>query len=150
MEDTTESISTGKKRSQEAKVGRIKYTLQLIKEIRRDIAEVKLMQRTIFCGLKGFFNFGKPFIEKICCVDEVDVAILQVLYEGGGAGVLPKDIASKLAEYKIKRHHVSRRLLRMNKRLEKELGQKIVEKRGWKWALTSFAYEIWGESEVES
>jgi hypothetical protein len=149
MEDTTESISTGKKRSQEAKVGRIKYTLQLIKEIRRDIAEVKLMQRTIFSGLKGFFNFGKPFIEKICCVDEVDVAILQVLYEAGSGGVFPKDIASKLAEYKITRHHVSRRLLRMNKRLEKELGQRIAEKRGHHWALTGFAVEVWGETEKE-
>jgi len=35
----------------------------------------------------------------------------------------------------------------MNKRLEKEIGQRIAEKRGWKWALTSFAYEVWGKIE---
>jgi hypothetical protein len=35
----------------------------------------------------------------------------------------------------------------MNKRLEKELGECIAEKRGWHWALTSFAVEIWGEAE---
>ncbi len=26
----------------------------------------------------------------------------------------------------------------MNKRLKKELGQQLVEKRGWHWALTNF------------
>jgi hypothetical protein len=150
MESTTESISTGrKKRSQEAKVGRVKYTLQLIKEIRRDIAEVKLMQRTIFRGLKDYFHFEKPFIEKISCVDQVDVDILQLLYEAGSGGILPKDVASKLAEYKITRHHVSRRLLRMNKRLEKELGQGVAEKRGHHWALTSFTVDVWQETEKE-
>ena len=33
----------------------------------------------------------------------------------------------------------------MNKRLEKEFGDHLVEKRGGHWALTSFAVEIWGE-----
>jgi hypothetical protein len=37
----------------------------------------------------------------------------------------------------------------MNKRLEKEIGQRIAEKRGLKWALTSFAFEVWGETENE-
>jgi len=34
----------------------------------------------------------------------------------------------------------------MNKRLEKEFGEKAAEKRGWHWALTKFAFESWGES----
>jgi len=148
MEATTEPVQTGrKKHSQEAKVGRVKYTLQLIKEIRRDIAEVKLMQRTIFSGLKGLFNFGKPLVEKIACADEVDVEILQQLLEAGSVGIYPKDVAENLKQYGLKRYHVSRRLLRMNKRLEKEIGQRIAEKRGWKWALTSFGYDTWGEAE---
>jgi hypothetical protein len=37
----------------------------------------------------------------------------------------------------------------MNKRLEKELGQRIAEKRGHHWALTGFAVEVWGETEKE-
>lgn len=40
---------------------------------------------------------------------------------------------------------MSRRIVRMNKRLECETGERLFEKRGWKWALTSFALEIWGE-----
>jgi len=35
----------------------------------------------------------------------------------------------------------------MNKRLEKEVGQRIAEKRGWKWALINFGYDTWGEAE---
>jgi len=35
----------------------------------------------------------------------------------------------------------------VNRRLEKEFGEHIAEKRGWHWALTSFAIEIWGETE---
>jgi hypothetical protein len=40
------------------------------------------------------------------------------------------------------RHQVSRRILRMNKRLEHETGEWLFEKRGWKWALTRFALDI--------
>jgi hypothetical protein len=35
----------------------------------------------------------------------------------------------------------------MNKRLEKQFSEGIEEKRGWHWALTSFAMEVWGENE---
>lgn len=131
-------------RSQEAKVGRIKYTFQLIKEMRRDIEEIKLSQRTILAGLKGLFNFEKPMIQKVVCQDEVDELILELLSESGGVGLLPKELAAKLTAYKVKRHQVTRRLQRVNRRVEKELGERLVEKRGWHWAFTGFANEVWG------
>ena len=34
----------------------------------------------------------------------------------------------------------------MNKRLEKEFGEHVVEKRGWHWALTSFTIDAWNET----
>jgi hypothetical protein len=58
-------------------------------------------------------------------------------------GLLPKDLALRLKQFKVTRHQISRRLQRMNKRLEKEYGEHIAEKRGW--ALTGFAIEIWEE-----
>jgi hypothetical protein len=64
-------------------------------------------------------------------------------------GMLPKDLAVKLAEFRIRRHQVSRRIVRMNKRFEKEIGEKLVEKRGWHWALTCFAFQSWGDSEID-
>jgi len=35
----------------------------------------------------------------------------------------------------------------MNRRLEAEIGETLVEKRGWHWALTSFGFEVWGQEE---
>jgi hypothetical protein len=32
----------------------------------------------------------------------------------------------------------------MNRRLEREIGQRVAEKRGHHWALTGFACEVWG------
>jgi len=148
METQIDNVTeTRKKRPQEAKIGRVKYTLQLIKEVQQDTRDLKLMVRTIFAGLKGLFHFQKPLVERICCSDEVDREILQLLLEAGGSGMLPKDVAARLEDYNVKRHQVSRRIVWMNRRLQKEIGETLVEQRGWHWALTSFALEIWGEED---
>jgi len=141
--------SRSKGRSQAEKVGRLKYNQQLLKRALKDLEEVKFMQRTILAGLKGMFHFEKPMIQKITCVDEVDVLILDYLYEAGNAGLLPKDLAIKLVEFNVRRHQASRRILRMNRRLEKEIGENLVEKHGWHWVLTSFAFETWGDPEID-
>jgi len=72
----------------------------------------------------------------------VDREILRCLFEAGSSGLLPRDLAGRLSEFKVTRHQISRRILRMNKRLEKEFGESAAEKRGWHWALTSFAVEV--------
>lgn len=69
------------------------------------------------------------------------------MFGAGGAGLLLKDLAVRLSQFRVRRHQVSRRILRMNKRLERELGEQVAEKRGWHWALTSFVFDIWGEME---
>jgi len=144
-----EEKARSKGRGQAEKVGRLKYNQQLLKRALHDLEEVKLMQRTILAGLKGMFHFEKPMIQEIACVDEVDVLILDYLYEAGGGGMLPKDLAAKLNEFRIRRHQVSRRIVRMNKRLEKEIGEQLVEKHGWHWTLTCFAFQSWGDSEID-
>ena len=116
METVEKDCSKGRSQSEK---GRIKYNQQLLKRALSEIEEVKLMQRTIIAGLKGMFHFEKPMIQKIACVDEVDILILEHLYESGSAGLLPKDLAEKLSQFKVKRHQVTRRIVRMNKRLEK-------------------------------
>ncbi len=136
-----------KKRSQSDKIGRLKYNQQLLKQTLAEVEEVKLMLRTIFAGLKDYFNFEKPLIERIVCQDQVDQEILGLLYEAGSTGLLPKDLQERLKQFRVTRHQISRRILRMNKRLEKEFGEKIAEKRGWHWALTGFAFDSWGRSE---
>ena len=134
-----------KKRSQSDKIGRLKYNQQLLKQTLVEIEEVKLMLRTIFAGMKGSFNFEKPLIERIACQDEVDKEILQALYEAGSFGMLPKDLQAKLERFNVNRHQISRRILKMNKRLQVEFGEHAAEKRGWHWALTYFAVEAWNQ-----
>ena len=145
----TDGKQRSKGRPASEKIGRLKYNQQLLKRALSEIGEVKLMQRTILAGLKGMFHFEKPMLQKISCVDEVDQEILDLLYEAGVAGLLPKDLAEKLSGYKVRRHQVSRRILRMNKRLEAEIGERLVEKRGWHWALTGFAVDVWGEEKPD-
>jgi hypothetical protein len=94
-------------------------------------------------------SFGKALIERVACKDEIDREILQLLFEAGSLGLLPKDLAVKLERFKITRHQVSRRIQKMNKRLAKEFGEQIAEQRGWSWALTSFARDSWSKTEEE-
>jgi hypothetical protein len=144
MENTKKPVqNTKKKRCQADKVGRLKYNQQLPKQTLAEVEEVKLMLRTIFAGLKGSFDFEQSIIERVACVDEVDREILRLIFEAGSPGMLPSDLAGKLERFKVTRHQISRRILRMNKQLEKEFGQHAAEKRGWHWALTSFVFEAW-------
>ena len=64
-------------------------------------------------------------------------------------GMLPKDIAAKLVRFKIARHQVTRRIVRLNKRLAKELDSAVVERRGWCWAMTSFGVDAYKASEKD-
>jgi hypothetical protein len=68
-----------------------------LKRTLAEVEEAKLMLRTIFAGLKGSFNFEKSLIEHVACEDEVDREILQVLFEAGSPGLLPKDVATRLS-----------------------------------------------------
>jgi hypothetical protein len=133
-----------KKRSQADKVGKFKYLLQKNKETAKDIAEIKLMLRTLLNGMKQSLHYDQSVIERFSCGDEVDREILQALFEAGSSGLLPKDIAFKLSRFKVTRHHVSRRLRRMNKRLQKQIKESVAEQRGWHWALTGFALDAYG------
>ena len=150
MENAEEPVQNKKKkRSQSGKVGRHKWNQQLLKQVLEEAEQIRRMQRTILAGLKEFFHFEKPLMEEAICRDEVDSEILPLLFEAGSPGLLPKDLAAKLKRFKVTRHQISRRILRMNNRLEKEFGEQVAEKRGWHWALTGFVREAWGETEKE-
>jgi hypothetical protein len=146
-EDTKRMVK--KKRSRADKVGKFKYLLQKDRETAKDIAEIKLMLRTLLNGMKSSLHCDQPTIEKFVCGDEVDREILQALFEAGSPGLLPKDIAAKLWRFKITRHQVSRRLRRMNERLQKQIKESVAEQRGWHWALTSFALGAYGATEED-
>jgi hypothetical protein len=132
-----------RRRSRAEKVGRLKYIIELLKCLERQISEIDVRTRTLMAGLREWISFEPNYIQKVACEDEVDAEIIACLIQKGVGGLLPSTIASELAEYGLKRWDVTRRIQRMNKKLMREVGQKIAEKRGHQWAPTNFALESW-------
>jgi hypothetical protein len=142
-----------KKRSQSDKKGWFKHKDEQFVRILRDLNDLKRDMRGVQAQLEasGFFHYPKPLIQKTACRDEVDLEILELLYQSVPAGLYPKDIAFILSrepyKFKLDRFQVLRRLKAMNRRFEKELRKHVAEKRGHRWALRSFAVDAWGETE---
>ena len=155
-QDSTENVAQkGKKgRSQEEKIGRLKYNQQLLKQVKAQNVQILSELRWIRRGLKkaGYTDYDEPTVEGFAVKDQIDLEILQKVREAGDAGVFPKDVAAwvnKLGAYGLRYYDVSRRMVRMNKHLHFETGELLFEKRGHKWALTRFAFDVYGETEEE-
>ena len=134
------------KQTQKEKRGGQKWNQQLLKRVLNKIDKIEATQRVILNGLKGagYFHFGVSLIDKYACIDEVDCEIIDCVRAAGSAGVFPKDVAASLLKYKLEYYDVSRRIVRMNRSLKKETGELLFEKRGHRWALTRFAFEVYG------
>ena len=148
-------IQTCKKgRSQEDKVGRIKYQSVLLKQVKSQNEQILTELRWVRHRLDkiGEADYDELTVEGFAVQDQVDREILQKVREVGDAGVFPKDVAewvNKLGAYGLKYYDVSRRIVRMNKRLLFETGKVLFEKRGHRWALTRFAFDVYGATEAE-
>jgi len=148
-------IQTCKKgRSQEDKVGRIKYQTVLLKEVKAENKQILTELRWVRHKLDrlGEADYDEPTVEGFAVKDQVDREILQRVREVGDPGVFPKDAAeyvNKLGAYGLKYYDVSRRIVRMNKRLHFETGKVLFEKRGHRWALTRFAFDVYDATEAE-
>jgi hypothetical protein len=136
-----------KKRSQVEKYGRFRWILILLGRMDARLDRIEAMQDVILNGLEGagYFKFTVPLIQKVAVKDQVDLEILHRVFEAGREGVFPKDVAAGLTQYGLAYYDVSRRIVRMNKRLFAKTRERLFEKRGHKWALTSFGFESWGK-----
>jgi len=176
QESSPEPVQKPKKvRTLDEKIGRIKWTgillnraLDEIQQLRKELAErdrrfleelkeVKVKQRLILQGFSGagLIKYAPPMLQRVACEDAVDLAILDRVFQAGASGILPRNVALDVAlkPYGLKHYHVSRRIQRMNKRLmggPEGIGELLFEKRGHRWALTSFAFEVWGETEKDN
>jgi hypothetical protein len=152
-QDSGESVVQNPKkvRSRSEKVGRHKYNQQLIKQCFLGIEDIKGELRWVRHRFEriGEAEYEKSDVERWAVADEVDREIIQRAREAGAPGVLPKDVAAApaLVKYGLKYYHVARRIVRMNKKLYFESGKLLFEKRGHKWALTSFGFDAWGDIE---
>ncbi len=115
--------------------------MQLLQGIKRDLSDLRKTQRYMAKGLEHEFFFDKDYIRDISCSDEIDQAILNLLKHNPASGILPRDIAREVQG--VTPWQVTLRIRRMNKRLDRQIGQKVAEKRGLHWGLTSFAEAAW-------
>ena len=152
QESSPETVQKPKKvRSLSDKVGRHKYNQQLLKQCLLGIEEIKGELRWVRHRFErvGEAEYEKSDVERWAVADEVDREIIQRVHEAGAPGVLPKDVAAApaLAKYGLQYYHVARRIVRMNKKLHFESGKLLFEKRGHRWALTAFGFDVYDASE---
>ncbi len=78
--------------------------------------------------------------------------ILDVLRAAGLDGLSPKEIHAKVRRYGLKYHHITRRIKRMNKRMQNEIGERVADKVGRNWALSNFMFRNWSikKKEIET
>jgi hypothetical protein len=92
-----------KKRSQSEKVGRLKYIIQKRKDQDCRLDRIECILRTLEKGLGDFLNIPKDYIFLVTCQDEIDQAIVELLFAAGSAGLTTSQIAEKLQRYRVKR-----------------------------------------------
>jgi hypothetical protein len=100
-------------------------------------------------GLSGYFRFDRPLVEKVCCESDMDLAVVSVVYESGSNGLLAKEIAPRFPQYKLEKHKILRVVNRVNKNSVAAFGKPLIEKRGKKWALTKFAFDVYGDTKLD-
>jgi hypothetical protein len=121
-----------KRRSQEEKIGRRKWIIRTLKRQEVVLKRIDRRTRMLAAGLRELFILGEDYVSMVACEDEIDAALLNALREAGATGRQSGELATQLD---IDHRDVSRRIYRMNKRMEQEIGENIIEKHGHKWKL---------------
>jgi len=139
MKKMLDSTQKGEKkpvkgRSQEEKVGRRKWIIMTLKRMERRQKIIDRRTRMLAAGLRELFMLGEDYVSMVACQDELDVAILSALREAGVTGRQSGELAAQLD---IDHRDVSRRIYAMNKRMELEIGESVIDKQGHKWKLIS-------------
>jgi len=88
--------------------------------------------RMLSAGLRELFILGEDYVSMVACQDKIDVAILYALREAGATGRQTGDLAAQLD---VNHRDISRRFQCMNKKMQQEIGENIIEKQGHKWKL---------------
>jgi len=130
-------------------VGKYQYPLQKFDKVDRRLKGIEVVLRFLAKGLEPSMVFDPEYIQDIACQDEVDREILEELRGAGEYGMLPRDVVARLGDKRFTPFTVTKRLKRVNKRLDVILGQRVAEKRGKNWALTSFMRSAWDSTKEE-
>ena len=93
----------------------------------------------------GESDVDVPMLEKYAVKDQVDLEIIERVRQVGVQGIFPKGVAkdSAVSKYGLEYYDVTRRINRMNKRMRDEIGERVADKVGAKWALSDFMRRNW-------
>jgi len=142
-------INVKKRRSQEQKYGKYKWLNILVRRNAEEIQEIKRMLRGLSYGLRHMMDFDSKYLIEMVCQDSRDQAILDVLRAAGPDGLMSGKIYAQVRRYGLKYHHVTRRIKRMNKRMQNEIGERVADKVGRNWALSDFMLRNWSTKTTE-
>jgi len=109
------------------KVGRRKWIIKTLKRIESRQKIIDRRTRMLDACLRELFMLGEDYVSMVACQDEVDVAILSALREAGATGRQSGELGAQLD---INHRDVSRRIYRMNKMMEQEIGERVIDKKG--------------------
>lgn len=87
-----------RRRSRAEKVGRLKYTIELLKRLERQISEIDVRTRTLMAGLREWISFEPSYIQKVACEDEVDIEIITCLIQKGVGVYCPQPSPQSLLD----------------------------------------------------
>jgi len=121
-----------KTRSPEEKVGGRNWIIRPLRRMEDRQKRIDRRTRMLSAGLRELFILGEDYFSMVACQDEIDVAILSALRMAGAAGRQSGELTAQLD---IDHRNISRRIHRMNKRMEQEIGENIIEKHGYDWKL---------------
>jgi hypothetical protein len=123
-----------KRRSEEEKIGRGRWIVRTLKRMEDRQKRIDRRTRMLAAGLRELFILGEDHVSMVSCQDKIDKAILIALREAGATGRQSGELAVLLD---IDHRAVSRRINRMNKRMQQEIGENVITKRGHKWNIVA-------------
>ncbi|MFB3889888.1 MAG: hypothetical protein ACE14S_10390 [Candidatus Bathyarchaeia archaeon] len=85
--------------------------------IEAKLDHIEKSHRTIIQGLSDYFKLERPVIETVCCKSDMNRAVVIAIFESG-SGILAKQIAPELLQYKLEKHKILRIVKRVNKDCE--------------------------------
>lgn len=132
-----------KKRSEAQKVGKFRYLNRKIDRLDSKVNELRGYTKNIMLSLSPFLDIEKDTLTKIVCSDEIDEELLSYVSTHNAVGITPSEaiVSDELKDYGLKPYQITRRLQRMNRKLQSTLNRHLVLSTNRRWKLSRYAYK---------
>jgi hypothetical protein len=144
------------RRSPWDKEGKFRYLNRKLDAVRRETRQgfrhVEKQLRIILNCLAPFLEIDSDYLVSVVCQDEGDRALLDYLRNRGSVGITPTEAcaAEELERFRFKPFHITRRIQRMNRRLEEDIGKPVAASYNRRWVITRFAQRAFNSTKKET